>query len=922
MTAHHHPAPRRTAWLLFLLLCSCAPARTLAQGDTLTIDDLARWNRIRGEQVSADGRYVLYRLDPDEGDPTTILYTLATGAEVRFPRLDEARFTRDGRHLLGRLKPARDTVHHYQHHDRKKELKYRDSLFVLTPGGTPRIHPGVVDFRVGERWSSEYAYTTKTSLADSLARGLPEDAHRLVVRSFTTTDSFFLEGVTAFTFARDQPVVLALRAGKDSTWNDGALRLDTRQLRWQTLSQGPATYAGPALSPDGQRAAFLRRDKDNQATQPPFETYYHEAGPDSAAAVSAYGDWLPRGSRISDDYVPRFSPDGSYLFVGTTPRRPERDSNLRDDQFVDVEVWTTGDELLYTQQNVRLKDERKRTYLAAYDPARRRWTQLGSPALPETELPTESASPYVLAYTDAPYRRSSTWEGFPTAKDLVVYDLSAGGRADTVATAEVGSPEWSAGGRYLAWYNRRDTVWRVYDAADRTLRTLTDNRLGAFYDEEDDHPDYPRAYGSGGWLEDDRGLLLYDRYDIWLADPSGERPAERITDGRATRERHRVVPLDADRPSYVPSEQMLLTIFNEADRSMGFVYTPEDGKPIIGGGPYHYGNFAKARDAEALLYTRENFADFPDLRLGRPGQTTEPAPLSRANPQQANYAWGTMHPYRWTDHQGRTLNGLLVKPPGFDSTRQYPLIVNFYERSSEGLHRHRAPFPHRSTINYSYYANRGYLIFNPDVIYRPGYPGESAYDCVMSGVTNLIDEGFVDRDRIGLQGHSWGGYQAAYLATKTNLFAAIEAGAPVVNMFSAYGGIRWGSGLSRQFQYERTQSRIGGSPWQYPLRYLENSPIFTTDKISTPLLILHNDQDGAVPWYQGIEWFTALRRLNKEAWLLNYRGEPHWPVKPQNRRDFQTRMSQFFDHYLMGQPRPRWMREGVGPLEREAGVGD
>jgi dipeptidyl aminopeptidase/acylaminoacyl peptidase len=224
--------------------------------------------------------------------------------------------------------------------------------------------------------------------------------------------------------------------------------------------------------------------------------------------------------------------------------------------------------------------------------------------------------------------------------------------------------------------------------------------------------------------------------------------------------------------------------------------------------------------------------------------------------------------------------------------------------------------PGRSSINYSHYVSKGYVIFNPDVVYRVGYPGESAYDCVMSGITSLLSEGYIDKKRIGMQGHSWGGYQAAYLVTKTDLFAAVESGAPVVNMFSAYGGIRWGSGRSRQFQYEHTQSRIGGTPWSHFQRYYENSPIFTTDKINTPLLILHNDNDGAVPWEQGIEWFTALRRLGKPAWLLNYRGEPHWPVKTANRADFQTRMADFFDHYLMGKPMPGWMTDGVAPIYR------
>jgi len=242
-------------------------------------------------------------------------------------------------------------------------------------------------------------------------------------------------------------------------------------------------------------------------------------------------------------------------------------------------------------------------------------------------------------------------------------------------------------------------------------------------------------------------------------------------------------------------------------------------------------------------------------------------------------------------------------------------MVYFYERSSNGLNRYITPAAGRSTINFSLYASRGYLIFIPDIVYRIGYPGESAYNCVIPGVTSLIDQGFVDPDRIGVQGHSWGGYQIAYLVTKTNIFKCAESGAPVSNMTSAYGGIRWGTGLSRMFQYEHTQSRIGGTLWEYPLRYIENSPIFFVDKILTPLLILHNDADTAVPWYQGIEFFVALRRLGKESWLVNYQGEPHGIVKAQNKKDFAIRMQQYFDYYLKDAPLPVWMKRGVPATE-------
>jgi dipeptidyl aminopeptidase/acylaminoacyl peptidase len=290
--------------------------------------------------------------------------------------------------------------------------------------------------------------------------------------------------------------------------------------------------------------------------------------------------------------------------------------------------------------------------------------------------------------------------------------------------------------------------------------------------------------------------------------------------------------------------------------------------------------------------------------------------ISDANPQQKNYNWGTSELVNWTSLNGKELRGMLIKPEDFNPDKKYPMLVNFYEKSSNGLFRHRAPSAGRSTINYSFYTSRGYVIFNPDVYYKIGYPGESAYNCVIPGVNSLIEKGFIDKENIGVQGHSWGGYQIAYLVTRTDIFKAAESGAPVANMISAYGGIRWWTGLSRQFQYEHTQSRIGGTPWEYPMRYIQNSPIFYIDKINTPLLIMHNDADGHVPWYQGIEFFVSLRRLGKPSWFLNYNGEPHWPLKLQNRKDFNIRMAQFFDYYLKAAPKPIWMERGIPAIEK------
>ena len=321
-----------------------------------------------------------------------------------------------------------------------------------------------------------------------------------------------------------------------------------------------------------------------------------------------------------------------------------------------------------------------------------------------------------------------------------------------------------------------------------------------------------------------------------------------------------------------------------------------------------------------MLYTIESYTTFPDLHCADL-RFKKSVQVSHGDRQQADYLWGTAELVSWISLDGRPLEGVVYKPANFDPNKKYPMIVNFYERNSETLYEYHMPEPHRSTIDYRLYNSNGYIVFNPDIRYRDGYPGESCYNCLMPGVSMMIAKGYIDEKAIGAQGHSWGGYQVAYLATRTNLFAAIESGAPVVNMFSAYGGIRWGSGMARAFQYEHTQSRLGGTPWSRPDRYHTNSPLFTMDKVQTPILIMHNDADGHVPWYQGIEYFVAMKRLGKPCWLLNYTGEPHWPLRMANRIDFQTRMFQFFNHFLKHEAAPKWLDEGVRAVDQPYELG-
>jgi dipeptidyl aminopeptidase/acylaminoacyl peptidase len=322
----------------------------------------------------------------------------------------------------------------------------------------------------------------------------------------------------------------------------------------------------------------------------------------------------------------------------------------------------------------------------------------------------------------------------------------------------------------------------------------------------------------------------------------------------------------------------------------------------------------KAKKADRLVFTLSRFDEFPNLWVSD-GNFGNMQKVSDANPQQAEYVWGKSEIVEYINADGIKLRAILTKPDNFDPAKKYPMMVYIYEGLTQNLHNYSAPNVGTS-VNVTRYVSNGYVVLQPDIIYKTGFPGEAAEKCVIPAVTSVVAQGYIDPKRIGIQGHSWGGYQITHMITRTNIFAAVQAGASVSNMISAYGGIRWGSGMVRQFQYEKTQSRIGAPPWDKTLEFIENSPIFWVEKVNTPYLTIHNDADDAVPWYQGIEFFTALRRLGKEAYFFNYNGELHGLRNRDNQKHWTVHQDEFFDHFLLGKPKPEWMDKGVSFLER------
>ncbi len=530
---------------------------------------------------------------------------------------------------------------------------------------------------------------------------------------------------------------------------------------------------------------------------------------------------------------------------------------------------------------------------------------------------------FAIINDKTPYMIATQWS-ISTGTDIYKVALKDGKR-ELLFKNYNGFARVSPKGKYLILYNKDDLNWYTYDLELKKLTNLTGGLTVNFWDEKNDNPSEPYPYGIEGWTKDDKEVILYDAYDIWKFNAAtGNATCITANSGRTNNITYRVINTDKEKRFFESNERLLLSLFNNKTKDEALAYTKlnevKTPKALFNEVPFKFDVIAKAKEGNTILFEKSNFATTPDLWVTKNEWKTSKQ-LSHINPQMADYNWGTSELVNWTAFDGQQMEGLLYKPEDFDPNKKYPMMIYFYETHSDELNQHYAPSPSWSIINIPFYVSRGYLVFCPDTHYTAGLPGESAYNCIVSGAQAMAKNSWVDADNMAIQGQSWGGYQVAYLVTRTNMFKAAGSGAPVSNMTSAYGGIRWSTGSSRQLQYEMGQSRIGGTLWDCPELYIANSPLFKADRIETPLLIMHNDNDGAVPWYQGIELFMAMRRLQKPVWMLQYNQEEHNLRKRVNRKDLSIRLQQFFDHYLKGDPISEWMENGLPAVRKGKTMG-
>ena len=897
---------RHLKYLAFVAcLGSLSPAFAQNASKSLTVDDLITWQRITDREISDNGKWVACKMEPWEGDATVYLYAAQGQETATFSPADKFAFSASSGYLVVTQTPGKSTVDSLKVLKTKEDKMPMNTLVIYSVAGKKETIDSLKTFKLADE-------------ADWIAYQRGRKDSTLYVRSLDGSKTFQFPTVTDFQFAKKSGMLYYTSAAEGEA---GIFTLNPEKGSPALIKEGKGVFKQTTFDEKGERLAFLYcADKDSSYKALSLWLSEHNA---PAKEIATRGNKaFPAEWVINENGMLQFSKSASRLFFGTSPEPRQKDTTQLAENRPNVQVWSWDEPVQYTVQNYNKEKDLKKSYQAVYNLGNGSIFQLANEELPNIQLGNEGDAALALLSTSRPYSLSSMWEA-RTRSDYYTVSLDNGERKQ-IAQADYGRFRLSPQGKYAYWYGETDSCWYTIALAEGKRYRLTTPESFPAWDEENDVPNHPYAHGAAGWTANDQNLLIYDRYDIWKFDPTAATsPINLTVNGRKEKLSYRLEQLDKEARFIDLGKPQLLKGFNETTKGYGFynarLSAPAAPKTLLAGN-YMLRSINKAKNTDDVIYTMETFQQYPDIHYSTLA-FKKSVQLTHGDKQQEGFIWGTAELVSWISVDGRPLEGVVYKPANFDPNKKYPMMVNFYERNSETLYNYRMPEPHRSTIDYHLYNSNEYVIFNPDIRYVDGYPGESCYNCLMPGITMMIAKGYINEKGIGAQGHSWGGYQVAYLATRTNLFSAIESGAPVVNMFSAYGGIRWGSGMARSFQYEHTQSRLGATPWSSPLRYLENSPLFTMDKVQTPILIMHNDADGHVPWYQGIEYFVAMKRLGKPCWLLNYTGEPHWPMHMANRIDFQRRMFQFFNHYLKNQKMPKWMSEGVPAVEQPFELG-
>ena len=753
----------------------------------------------------------------------------------------------------------------------------------------------------------------------------------LIVRHLESGRDTTFGNVTEFAW-QEKGGLLAFAIGAEDKTGNGVQLYDPESGSLRVLDSAQAIYTGLTWRKDVTREtndlAVLRSATDDRHDGPTHAVLaWKNLGPAvTFDPLTAPG--FPTGSRIVSFRRPTWSDDGRTVFVGVGRWEEQEkggdkdkagdkekgtggESSKEQDEPAAVEVWHAKDIDVMPRQKINARADRQRNTLAAWHIDTNKFVPLGTDLFERVTPIRYHRLAYAANWSSYAMERTI---GRPSS-DVYLIDIDSGARTKVKEGIEDQYLQASPSGRYLLYF-QADQYWTI-DTATKATVNISKSAQTSFVNRESDATIKQKpSFGVGGWTKDDEGVVLHDKFDAWLVDPDGS-GATRLTDGSADQVRYRYARLDPDEEWIDLKKPIYFSLFGIWSKKSG--YARLDGgasrvTPLVLDDASVTG-LGKAKNAEVFAYTVQSFEHPPSVMVGGTDLKAARAAV-KTNPFAADYAWGRSEIVEYKNDRDERLQGALFYPAGYVPGKKYPMVVYMYERLSDGLHRWSSPSD-REPYNPAVFTSLGYIFLQPDIVFRPREPGLSVADCVGAAVKRVIAMGVVDPARIGIIGHSWGGFDTVFLATHTNLFAAGVAGAPITDLVSNYGNHHWSAGIAETDHIETGQQRMEVPLWEDLPAYIRNSAVFGVSTMKTPLLVAFGDNDGTVHWHQGVELYNIARRAKKDVVMLVYGAEDHSNRRKPNQLDYQRRIVQWFGHYLKGEPAEPWMTSGVSYLDRE-----
>jgi dipeptidyl aminopeptidase/acylaminoacyl peptidase len=762
----------------------------------------------------------------------------------------------------------------------------------------------------------------------------------LVVRQLATGRDTSFGNVSEYAW-QDAPhtgTLLAMCINADDKEGNGVQLFNTENATLRVLDSSSSVYSGLAWRKNSSDLAVLKSKSDPHRDGPAYSVMAWMHLPDASDPAhifdSAAAANFPAGMRVVSYRKPAWSDDASMVFFGIAkwdekiepPKRaPASAAAARnpptadgDDEPASVDIWHWTDLDVSPKQKLQARTDRQKNMLAVWHLDSGSFVQLAHD-FTEQVTPIKHQKLAFATNWDA-YAMDRTI-GRPAA-DLYLVDLNTGARTKIKDDLiEDRSIQPSPDGRYLLYF-QDDNYWTV-NIATHAVTNITKSARTAFVNRESDETIKQKPpFGVAGWTKDDAAVILYDKYDLWSVAPDGSR-ATQLTDGAKDEVRHRYVRLSPDEESIAAEKPVYVSLYGEWTKKSGYA------RLNIGGAnaaeehviwmDKNIERLAKAKDADVYEYVAESFDQSPNVFIAGP-DLKNGKQITNTNPFQSNYAWSHGELIDYKNSHGQHLQGALYYPAGYEPGKKYPMVVYMYEKLSDGLHRYSVP-SERDYYNAAAIVSHGYFLLEPDIVFQPRDPGVSVVDCVTAATRRVIDMGVVDPRRVGVVGHSWGGFDSVYIATHTNgVYAAAVAGAPITDLVSNYGNHHWSSGIAETDHIETGQQRMEVPLYEDLPAYIRNSAVFNVQNMTTPLLIEVGDSDGTVFFHQGVELYNIARRARKNVVLIEYAGEDHGLRKKADQVDYQHRIFAWFGHYLKDEPAETWITGGESYLDRQKEV--